>query len=110
MNVRGILIVMFCLSAFVSTTTISSDAATIFGGSRIVAIDHDQRTVTFTTKEGQTWTLPVNDPEILSPQRIAKDDQVTIEIDLNDRISKVVKLSDVPAAPRADMPAQTDDR
>ena len=52
-----------------------------------MAIDQDQRTITFKTKEGETWTLPVTDPNLLNRQPIAKGDQVTIEIDLNDRIT-----------------------
>ena len=92
----------FCISAMVAT----SDAATTFGGSKIVGVDQSQRTITFKTKEGQTWTLPVADPNVLNQQSIAKGDDVTIEIDLNDRITKVVKLSEVAPAP----PAQPEDR
>jgi hypothetical protein len=110
MKIRIILIFTVCLLGSSGTTITTGHAATIFGGSSILAIDQDQRTVTFRTKDGQTWTLPVNDPELLNPQRIAKDDQVTIELDLNDRISNVVKLTDVPSAPRSEMPAQTEDR
>ena len=104
MHIRVILMITVCLFVSVSTTITRSDAATVFGGSTIVAIDQNQRTVTFRTKEGQTWTLPVNDPEILNRQPIAKGDEVAIELDLEDRISKVVKLSDVPkaAGPRTD--------
>ena len=91
MNLRMLLILtVLCIGAVATT----SDAATIFGGSRIVAIDEGQKTITFKTKEGQTWTLPVNDPNLLNQQQNAKDEPVTIEIDLNDRIIKVVKLSE----------------
>jgi len=48
-----------CLLFSVSTMIAITDAATVFGGSRIVGIDQAQRTITFKTKEGQTWTLPV---------------------------------------------------
>jgi hypothetical protein len=106
MNMRMILILTLCLFFSVSATVTTSDATTIFGGSRIIAIDQDQRTITFKTKEGQTWTLPVTDPTLLNQQRIATGDQVAIETDLNDRITKVVKLSEVPTAPRV----ETEDR
>ena len=93
---------MFCLLFSFSMIT-SADAATVFGGSRIVGIDQAQRTITFKTKDGQTWTLPVVDPNVLKQQPIANGDQVTIEIDLDDRITKVLKLSDVSSpAPRAE--------
>jgi hypothetical protein len=103
MNIRMLLITVFSVSAVATT----SDAATIFGGSRILAIDQGQQTITFKTKEGQTWTLPVQDPNLLKQQSSSKDEQVTIEIDLNDRIINVVKLSDeARSAPRT----ETEDR
>jgi len=77
---------------------VTTSEATVFGGSRIVEIDQGQRTITFKTKEGETWTLPVADPNIFSHQ-IAKGDAVTIELDQNEQITKVLRLSDVPPAP-----------
>lgn len=103
MNIRMILILTL-LSAVATVQT--SDAETTFGGSRIITIDQDQRTITFKTREGQTWTLPVTDPNLLNHQLVAKDQQVTIEIDLNDRITNVIKPSEVPTAPRG----ETEDR
>jgi hypothetical protein len=104
MNSLMLLILTFYSVSAVATT---SDAATIFGGSRILAIDQGQQTITFKTKEGQTWTLPVQDPNLLKQQSSSKDEQVTIEIDLNDRIINVVKLSDeARSAPRT----ETEDR
>ena len=49
--------------------------------------------------------MPVADPSTLDHQ-IAKGDDVTIELDLNDRITKVVKMSEVPPA----APVQQDER
>ena len=104
MNIR-MLLTLTCIS--VSAVATTSDAATIFGGSRIIAIDQGQQTITFKTKEGQTWTLPVTDPNLLKRESNSKDEQVTIEIDLNDRITNVVKLSEeARTAPRT----ETEDR
>jgi hypothetical protein len=98
-----IAILTLCLLFSVSAIVATSDAATVFGGSKIMSVDQDQRTITFKTKEGQTWTLPVADPNVLNKQpTIAKGDDVTIEIDLNDKITKVIRLSDVSTAPRAE--------
>jgi hypothetical protein len=97
---------LLCLLFFIGATVTTSDATTTFGGSRIIAIDQDQKTITFKTKEGQTWTLPVADSKLLSKQQVTKDDSVTIELDFDDRIIDVVKLSDVPSAPRT----ETEDR
>lgn len=83
----------------------NSDAATNFNGSTITGIDEGQRTVTFRTREGQSWTLPVVDPELLKSDRISQGDYVSIEIDLNDRIIKILKPSDSPQAARTDSEA-----
>lgn len=101
----GMFLIMTVFS--LSSVATTSDAATIFGGSRILAIDQGQQTITFKTKEGQTWTLPVTDPKLLKQQPGAKGEHVTIEIDLNDRITNVVKLSEeARTAPRT----ETEDR
>ena len=106
MTKRMILIAMLCVFFSVGTAVTTIQAATIFGGSRILAVDKDQRTITFKTKEGQTWTLQVNDPNLLNRQSVAKDEQVTIEIDLDDRIINVVQATGAPAAPKT----ETEDR
>jgi hypothetical protein len=105
MKTRIILILTLCFFSTVSVLVTTAQAATVFGGSKIVGVDQDQRTITFRTKEGQTWTLQVADPNVMKKQ-IAKGDDVTIEIDLNDRITKVVKLSEPAPAP----PVQADER
>jgi len=91
--------IIFALGIFVSMSPmVTPSDATVFGGSKIVAIDQGQRTISFQTKEGETWTLPVADPDIFAHQ-LAKGDVVTIELDLNDQITKVLKMSEVPPAP-----------
>ncbi|HEU4685542.1 MAG TPA: hypothetical protein VFS39_13635 [Nitrospira sp.] len=69
------------------------DAATTFNGSTIIGVDTTKPTVTFRTKEGEHWTLPLADPELLKRQEIAKGDRVSIEIDLDDRITGILKSS-----------------
>ena len=101
MNRRTMLILALVLLSCIATVT-TSDATTTFGGSSILAVDEGQKTITFKTKEGQTWTLPVADSKLLSQAQAGKDDQVTIELDLNDRIIDVVKASDKSSVPRTD--------
>jgi hypothetical protein len=94
----------------VTATVTTSDAATTFGGSSILAVDEGQKTITFKTKEGQTWTLPVVDSKLLSQAQVGKDDQVTIELNLNDQIIDVVKPSQAPRSDGADTPTHAEDR
>ena len=72
-----------------------SEAATTFAGS-IIGIDQAQRTITFQTVTGQTWTISVADSNILK-QQVAKGDQVMIDVELDDsdmsrRITKITKI------------------
>ena len=74
---------------------IVSEAATTFAGS-IVGIDQAQRTITFQTVTGQTWTISVADSNILK-QQVAKGDQVMIDVELDDsdmsrKITKITKI------------------
>ncbi|BCA52970.1 exported protein of unknown function [Nitrospira sp. KM1] len=82
----------FLWMLIVSVPSIST-ADTTFNASTIVGVDQSERTITFKTREGTTWTLPVSDPKILQIQ-VARGDQVSIEIDLSDRIIKMTKLSE----------------
>ena len=101
MNRRTILIPA-CLLLFVTATVTASNATTTFGGSNILVVDEGQKTITFKTKEGQTWTLPVADSKLLSQAQAGKGDQVTIELDLNDQIIDVVVSSERSTPPRTD--------
>ena len=74
---------------------LTGEAATTFAGA-IVGIDQAQRTITFQTSTGQTWTIPVADSNILKHQ-IAKGDRVMIDVELSDsdlsqRITKITKI------------------
>lgn len=91
---RIIILTTLCLLWLTGATVVTSDATTTFSVSTIIGIDNAQRTITFKTHEGQTWTLQVADPNIFKKEAIAKGDHVSIEIDLNDRITKIIKLSE----------------
>jgi hypothetical protein len=95
-----ILILTLCLLFSVSAIVGISDATTTFGGSRVIAIDQEQRTITFKTNEGQTWTLPVTDPDLLNRHPLPR--MTSHHRNRSERpISNVIKLSDVPTPPVA---------
>lgn len=90
-----IAIATICLLWTTATTVRISEAATTFAGS-IIGIDQAQRTITFRTVTGQTWTISVADSNILK-QQVAKGDQVMIDVELNDsdmsrKITKITKI------------------
>ena len=92
-------IMAICLFCMIGGAVLISEAATTFTGSTVIGLDQAKRTVTFQTKEGDTWTLPVSDPNLLNKDQVAKGDRVSIEIDLNDRISKITKISERTPSP-----------
>ena len=94
MNTYRIAILAISLLCLIGVNVLTSEATTTFVGSTIVGIDQAQRTLTFRTMEGQSWTLPVADPNILQEGQLASGDRVTIELDLSDRISKIIKLTE----------------
>lgn len=101
MMTSRITIITVCLLCLVGATALTSNAATSFNGSTIVNVDQAQRTITFQTREGENWTLPVADPEILKEVRVSKGDQVSIEIDPNDKITRIFKASGPSPSPQS---------
>jgi hypothetical protein len=94
-----IAIMAICLFCMIGGAVLISEAETTFTGSTVIGLDQAKRTVTFQTKEGDTWTLPVSDPNLLNKDQVAKGDRVSVEIDLNDKISKITKLSERTSSP-----------
>lgn len=82
MKKATIAIATTCLLWVTVSTIPTSEAATTFAGA-IIGIDQTQRTITFQTTTGKTWTIPVADANILH-QQIAKGDQVKIDVELDD--------------------------
>jgi len=96
-----IAIAIICLLCATVATVLASEAATIFTGA-IVGIDETQRTITLQTRDGQIWTLPVTDSNILKQEQVAKGDRVKIEVDLSGKITKITKIAEPPSSIRTD--------
>lgn len=95
MKKTGIALTTIYLLWAAVAAVLTSEASTTFAGA-IVGIDQAQRTITFQTRDGQTWTLPVADSNILQQEQVAKGDRVRIEIDMSQRITKVTKIPEQP--------------
>jgi hypothetical protein len=107
MTCLKIAIIAVCQLVFVGATVLTSKAATNFNGSTIIGVDQAERTITFKTRTGDKWTLPVIDPDLLKKDHVLPGDQVSIEIDLSDRIIKILKPSDEPQAAPKDSREET---
>ncbi len=56
----------------------------------IESVDTATSSLTFKTTEGQVWTLQATSAEIL--QGLHKGDTCSVEIDLDNRVTKIVKV------------------
>ncbi|MET0515051.1 MAG: hypothetical protein ABW047_06965 [Nitrospiraceae bacterium] len=66
-------------------------ASTTFTRVTVKAIDTAAPSLTFRTTDGQEWTLPASSAELLNGLR--KGDTCNLEIDLQDRVVKIVKAA-----------------
>lgn len=87
-------IMAITFACLIGAGVLTSEASTTFTHSTILGIDQAKRTITFKTKEGQSWTLSVADPNLLDKDQVSKGDHVSIEIDLDSRITKIVQLTE----------------
>jgi hypothetical protein len=72
-----------------------SEASLAYTRVRVEAVDTAIPTLTFKTAEGDVWTLPAVSADIL--RNLRKGDTCSVEIDLQDRVTKIVKVD--PASP-----------
>ena len=100
MKKTSIAIATICLLWAAVATVPTTEAATTFAGA-IVGIDQTQRTITYQTEDGRTWTLPVTDSNILKQEQIAKGDRVRVEVEVSDDLSqRITKITKIPDQPR----------
>ena len=81
------LFVFGVVTPLVSPDTVS--ASTTFTRVTVQAIDTAVPSLTFRTTDGQEWTLPATSAELLNG--LHKGDMCSLEIDLQDRVVKIVK-------------------
>jgi len=101
MEIRKSAFMALAVFCFTAAGVLPSQAATSFNGSTIIGIDQKERTVTFRTKEGDKWTLPIDDPDFLQKEKISPGDLVSIELDPNDKITKIFKPTNAPQTVQA---------
>lgn len=84
----GLLILPGFVAPFMVPT--ESFASLTFTRVSIEAVDTATPSLTFKTTEGQVWTLQTASAEIL--QGLHKGDTCSVEIDLENRVIKIVKV------------------
>lgn len=84
----GVLIMSGIVAPFMTPTV--SVASLAYTRVSIEAVDTAAPSLTFKTTEGQVWTLPAASAEIL--KGLQKGDTCSVEIDLENRVTKIVKV------------------
>jgi len=84
----GLFILLGIVSPLVSPT--ESLASLAYTRVSIEAVDTATPSLTFKTTDGQVWTLQAASAEIL--KGLQKGDTCSVEIDLENRVTKVVKV------------------
>jgi hypothetical protein len=65
-------------------------AGSTFIGSTVMEIGQDGRQVKIRTLQGESFSLDVANPEVI--KGVNKGDQVSLELDSQDRVNKMVKV------------------
>jgi hypothetical protein len=78
-------------------------ASSTFISSTITEIGPDGRQVTIRTMQGESFSLDVASPEVMKGVR--KGDQVSLELDAEDRVNKIVKVGGEAERPKPRMPS-----
>ena len=72
----------------------AANPAKTYTGTTVENVDTGKQTVSIKTKTGESWTLNVTDPEMLKKYNLKKGDQVSIEVDTNNNITKIAKAGE----------------
>lgn len=73
---------------------LAANPATTFTGTTVESVDPGKQTLSIKTKEGQSWTLHVADPELLKKYNLRKGDHVSIEVDTSNNVTKIAKAGE----------------
>lgn len=91
MNMR--IVAGLALAWCLQTVGLAGDAmAAVFPMSSVEQVDFRNQLLTFKSQDGQLWVLRVADSAAMKKEAVAKGDLVSIEVDLDDQIVKIVKV------------------
>ncbi len=79
---------------WVPAVALAASPATTYTGSIVENVDTSKQEISIKTKEGQSWTLHVKDPELLKKHDLKKGDQVSVEVDTNNNITTIAKAGE----------------
>ena len=91
MNMRSVMFVTLICMGMVAPV-LGFQTAAVFPVSRVEHVDLRNQLLTFKTQDGQLRMLRVADSVAMRREALSKGDLVSIEVDLDDQIVKIVKV------------------
>lgn len=84
---RNFIAVAFSL--WLPVMVFAATPATTLTGATVESVDVAKQTVSVKTKDGQSYTLHVQDPELLKKHNLKKGDQISMQVDTNNNVIQI---------------------
>ena len=84
---RNFIAVAFSL--WLPVMVFAATPATTLTGATVESVDAAKQTVSVKTKDGQSYTLHVQDPELLKKYNLKKGDQISMQVDTNNNVIQI---------------------
>lgn len=76
-------------SLWLPVMVFAATPATTLTGATVESVDAAKQTVSVKTKDGQSYTLHVQDPELLKKHNLKKGDQISMQVDTNNNVIQI---------------------
>lgn len=83
--------IVLAFSLWLPVMAFAAAPATTLTGSTVESVDAAKQTITIKTKDGQSYTLRVQDPELLKKYNLQKGDQISVQVDTNNDVIQIAK-------------------
>lgn len=83
--------IVLAFSIWLPVMAFAAAPATTLTGSTVESVDAAKQTISIKTKDGQQYTLHVQDPELLKKHNLKKGDQISVQVDTDNNVIQIVK-------------------
>jgi hypothetical protein len=83
--------IALAFSLWLPVLALAASPATTLTGSTVESVDEAKQTISIKTKDGQSYTLKVQDPELLKKYNLKKGDQISLQVDTNNNVIQIAK-------------------
>jgi hypothetical protein len=84
-------VIAVAFSLWLPVLVFAAAPATTLTGATVESVDAAKQTVSVKTKDGQSYTLHVQDPELLKKHNLKKGDQISVQVDTNNNVIQIAK-------------------